>query len=429
MLAGFDLALGRLLNAAAPPAEGEACPFEAAFPPARPRESGTVTCAAGCGFEIPEARFHAKVDTDGEPFPPGRDGTICGSCLRKGRPPAPCGGKPRPGPVVSSAVFTEPFVMHASAGYENFLAGKEPPPWCDCTKKCGCPPWKAAPRDTSTYANLCSPSCASAARALAAIERASLPALRDPANRPTLYSRRDQVAGTVAEKAMDGEQAELWDKSVADLEGALAALPSEASALAYLHARLGYDVGCIVRALHEAGISWGTYQDAMCVPGRGDWHCNAHSNNLVVVAEGAVPPGKPGAHRLLSMLDIDMAFDAPTYVELYGLFGIEKGRVGMPAERFSRLLEFERWQMFSVLSGADATSGVPRDLNPMVSALIMWFPHLSPLKSCLKDTLLSGYLAGLAGREGEVPQFNQQLHAAAHAYIRLAICVMGNYAA
>ena len=200
----------------------------------------------------------------------------------------------------------------------------------------------------------------------------------------------------------------------------------QASVLAYLHGRLGYDAGCIVRALHAAGLSWGTYQDAMCKPGWGDWHCNAHSNNLVVVAEGHVPAGAPGAQRLLSMLDIDMAFDAPSYVFLDGP---QKGAQGMPHTTFSRLLEFERWRMLSVLSGADASSGVPRDLGPLASMVTAMVPQLLVVKNCLKDTLVSGFFAGLEGNEAAVPRFDARLHAAAHSYIRLGICVMGNYAA
>ena len=46
---------------------------------------------------------------------------------------------------------------------------------------------------------------------------------------------------------------------------------------------LGESFLAALDALHDAGISWGTYQDAMCAESQ--WHCNAHSNNMVVVPE------------------------------------------------------------------------------------------------------------------------------------------------
>jgi hypothetical protein len=42
--------------------------------------------------------------------------------------------------------------------------------------------------------------------------------------------------------------------------------------------------------------------------------CNAHSNNLVIVAPGAVSADAPEVCRFLSILDLDMAFDARSYV-------------------------------------------------------------------------------------------------------------------
>jgi len=421
VLAGFDLAWDRLLSAAAAPGEGEACPFDAAFPPARPRAPEQVTCAAGCGWLIDAGRFRSAVDpATGAPWLAGEDPTRCSGCVKRGRPPVAGGGRAVKGAVVNSADFAEGFVLERAIEYESFLAGG--------ALGAGSPDlWAGTPRDASTLANLCAPGGAAAARALAAAERASLPALRDPASRPPQFTRVAQEAGTAAEVAMGAEWAAQWDRSAAELAAALAVLPEGASALAYLHARLGFDAGCIVRALHAAGLSWGTYQDAMCRPGMGDWHCNAHSNNLVVVAEGLVPPGAPGAQRLLCMLDIDMAFDAPSYVFLDGP---QRGTLGMAPETMARLLRFERWNMMSVLSGADTTSGVPRDLLPKATELMLLSPHLLPIKNCLKDTLVSGFLAGLEGSEAAaVPRFDPLLHAAAHAYIRLAICVMGNYAA
>ena len=155
----------------------------------------------------------------------------------------------------------------------------------------------------------------------------------------------------------------LWTASLASARDALAATSNaHTSVLAYMYARLGYDAGCIMRALRADGLSWGTYQDQMTNKANGEWHCNAHSNNLVIVAPGAIDADSPEACRLLSCLDLDMAFDAVTYVDT------STGVVGQEAVAFARLLDFERFQMMSVLSGADASSGVPQNMKQYIQA-------------------------------------------------------------
>ena len=77
-----------------------------------------------------------------------------------------------------------------------------------------------------------------------------------------------------------------------------------------IYIRIGYEVGKIKRCIQDAEINWGSYID------RGaSYHCNAHSNNLVVLPQGN--------ESLLSPLDLDLAFgkenmiiinkDCPTY--------------------------------------------------------------------------------------------------------------------
>ena len=41
-----------------------------------------------------------------------------------------------------------------------------------------------------------------------------------------------------------------------------------------------------MRSMHDSRVSWGTYQDALCVD-PSQWHCNAHANNVVVLPEGS----------------------------------------------------------------------------------------------------------------------------------------------
>ena len=51
--------------------------------------------------------------------------------------------------------------------------------------------------------------------------------------------------------------------------------------------------------MHNAGINWGTYQDAACHIRGGGFHCNAHANNLVLIPPNAIPQGAPGSQRLV----------------------------------------------------------------------------------------------------------------------------------
>ena len=62
-----------------------------------------------------------------------------------------------------------------------------------------------------------------------------------------------------------------------------------------IYARIGYEVSRVKKCLQVAHINWGSYLD------RGyDYHCNAHSNNLVVLPQGN--------DSLLAPLDFDLAF-------------------------------------------------------------------------------------------------------------------------
>ena len=62
-----------------------------------------------------------------------------------------------------------------------------------------------------------------------------------------------------------------------------------------IYVRIGYEVGKIKRCFQDANINWGSYIDRGC-----SYHCNAHSNNLVVLSQGN--------ETLLSPLDLDLAF-------------------------------------------------------------------------------------------------------------------------
>ncbi len=71
-----------------------------------------------------------------------------------------------------------------------------------------------------------------------------------------------------------------------------------------IYVRIGYEVGRIKKRLQEAHINWGSYID------RGfDYHCNAHSNNLVILPQGN--------DSLLAPLDFDLAFSKDKMITIY----------------------------------------------------------------------------------------------------------------
>lgn len=228
-------------------------------------------------------------------------------------------------------------------------------------------------------------------------------------------------------RAMTPPWQAVWSDNCRQLSEALAKRrESEGAAssnLAYLFSRLGYDAGRSMKGFHDKRLSWGTYTDAMC--SEGQWHCNAHSNNVVLTAEGLLEKGQPGADSLLSVLDLDMAFDEHSFVD------IDKKKVGLDPEEFSRLLVFEAVQLFEVLMGSsDSTNGVPQVAMKMMEE-IEEREKLDALGSALRDTMALGFLSGYTGDSGAYPvvSFDENMHKVAHIICRLAISVMADYVA
>jgi hypothetical protein len=115
----------------------------------------------------------------------------------------------------------------------------------------------------------------------------------------------------------------LWETSSRQLTANLALVVARqhelrttgwpCSILAYVYWRFGREVGTKMRLLREARICWGTYQDAMGM------HCNAHTNNLVLLPERVMSGDHKGRSvtqdaQFLAMLDLDMAFTADSHL-------------------------------------------------------------------------------------------------------------------
>lgn len=231
-----------------------------------------------------------------------------------------------------------------------------------------------------------------------------------PGQYPVQWMRGDQP-----NKDMDPRWHALWDQTVVDLAAYLNSQKrgDATSVLGYLFSRIGNDCGRFLAALHRMRISWGTYQDEMCYDGQ--WHCNAHANNMVLLEEGSSPT------MMFGYLDLDMAFDDSTFVHT------ATGEVGIASDVHDKLLHREHINFMEVLAGSDSTNGVPQVAKAQVEA---HSPALKLATTVLYDTLILGYLRGYTGEERfPVAEVDPELQKAAYAVMKLACMVMADYVA
>lgn len=188
--------------------------------------------------------------------------------------------------------------------------------------------------------------------------------------------------------------------------------------LSYLFSRIGYDCGRVARGLHTNRVSWGTYQDEMCRRDFGEFHCNAHSNNVVLLEEDLA---RGEREAFLGYLDLDMSFDEASFVDTWG-----EG-AALSGDEYTHLLKREHLNFMEVLSGGDATTGVPAVASKEISEQS---EVLVALQTALYDTLILGYLRGYTGDERyPLAPHDKGVHAAAYDICRLAVIVMADFIA
>jgi len=176
---------------------------------------------------------------------------------------------------------------------------------------------------------------------------------------------------------------------------------TEPSLLLWLAWRLGWECGASIRALHAAGIAWGTYPDAMGI------HCNAHVNNLVVKPQGR----GDSPQTFLAALDFDMAFTKEGYLP-----EAISSHAGMGLDSWEGVLNFEATMgMQMVLGGSDfASTGVANEAAvPQSHATV---------EMALRDTLVAAYQAARDGGADAHPH-TAEMQGAAYDLIRLALCL------
>lgn len=149
-------------------------------------------------------------------------------------------------------------------------------------------------------------------------------------------------------------------------------------------------------------------------------------------------PPSAGGEALLAFLDLDMAFDAASFVDLAAggptkpsVANVAAGGAatmdgGVPdaepstAAAHALLLEREYVNLMEVLAGSDASNGVPQ---VALSEIERQSAAVQAAGTALTDTLVLAYQAAYAGQAPIAP-IDAKLHRCAHALMRLAVIVM-----
>ena len=190
---------------------------------------------------------------------------------------------------------------------------------------------------------------------------------------------------------------------------------------------------------NHSKTSWGTYQDALCHEGQ--WHCNAHSNNMVVLDPREVASLENKCHAFLGYVDLDMAFSRDEYVNLK-----EGGMVGIGEKAFDALLEYEHLNFKATLTGLSNSSGL-RSPQILENEEKMWgkekYKILKLLRTALYDTMVLSYQDAYEeikqtvetskeidkSRKSACVPYDAELHDAAQDFIELALIYQSQYVA
>ena len=241
----------------------------------------------------------------------------------------------------------------------------------------------------------------------------------DPSVVPDQFYRCED--GTEQVKSADRRWHKPWHDTCTELNERLTRIGRTRSVLQYVFSRLGFECGRFARLLHfNCQVSWGTYQDAICHPSQ--WHCNAHCNNMVVLAPGN------DANSYLSYLDLDMAFGSHEFVDIDPK-STTFGHVGQAEDDFvNHRLKFENVNFMEVLAGNDSTSGVPKIGQDVVSQFAI---KTQLIREYLYDVMMHGYMHAYSnGDKGYLCEsFHPELHQAGLCFIKLSIIKQADYIA
>ncbi|GAB5360400.1 hypothetical protein AAMO2058_000624600 [Amorphochlora amoebiformis] len=180
--------------------------------------------------------------------------------------------------------------------------------------------------------------------------------------------------------------------------------------LPYLYYRFGYECGRIQRALTDRGISWGTYQDPL------GYHCNAHANNLVLLAENAASHNE----TFLAPLDLDMSFTEENFIFSHYVMDGKKIKKAAKKDdkKWSLYLKQEATGFLKTLAGDMGGSTGVTNTSPLPKSLL-------PLKVALRDVMVKAFWAAYNKEKASIPA-DPKLRKPSYALLRMALIMTSN---
>lgn len=197
------------------------------------------------------------------------------------------------------------------------------------------------------------------------------------------------AAASTLNRYIQQQQQQDQKKAKEETEGeeGKSTLSNDANLLAYTVWRLGRDAGAILRLIHAANLSWGTYQDAI------GGHCNAHANNFVIL-----PPSEQKATgHLLAPLDFDMAFDRDSFLALHQPKAQTQPGAATAAAASSASSSLWRETLLTELANCRGSLAGDGMCNTGVTAVAETPAKYEPMKWALRDTLAMAFEDSFAG--------------------------------
>mmetsp|Transcript_17939 Transcript_17939/g.29688 ORF Transcript_17939/g.29688 Transcript_17939/m.29688 type:complete len:581 (+) Transcript_17939:31-1773(+) len=209
-------------------------------------------------------------------------------------------------------------------------------------------------------------------------------------------------------KTPDPAWAKLWTKCQKVLEEHYSKAPNATTAAAllpYIYYRFGYECGTIQRAMTDNGVSWGTYEDPL------GYHCNAHANNLVLLAEDA----KNHNGTFLAPLDLDMSFTQDNFIFSHYVMDGKKIKKAAKKDdgKWSTYLKQEVTGFLKTLSGDMGGSTGVTNVSPLPKNML-------PLKIALRDVMAKAFWTAYSKEKPEI-EVDPKLRAPAYALLKMAL--------
>ena len=229
---------------------------------------------------------------------------------------------------------------------------------------------------------------------------------QQPTNVELAHTKNPVVAGDkMYPRLPDAKWKPLWDKCEEELKKYYAA--GGKPLLPYLYWRFGFECGTILRAFTNAGLSWGTYDDPL------GSHCNAHANNLVLLAENAEGHNQ----TFLAPLDLDMSFTKDNFIFSYYKMAGRGAKIEKLEKKdestWAQSLKQEATGFLKTIAGDMGGSTGVTNVAPMPRTML-------PLKVALRDVVSRAFWSAY-NKEKDVCPPDPKMRKPAYALLKQAL--------